>query len=421
MRPAWRRLIPSGAALLALALVLAGRASAECLLRPGDRMVFLGDSITQQRIYTRYVMDYFALRYPDLQVTFRNAGVGGDTAVGAIKRLDTDVLSAKPDLVSICFGMNDAGYTAFDQARCDEYIAAMTVLVAELKKAGSRVVLLTPGCVDPDRAPGWMDGNVYNATLTRYAAGVKDLAAARGLPVYDIDALMLDVQARAKAANPEFTMIPDAVHPNEPGQALMAYGLVKALGCADQASGLQLDAASKAVTADRCLVRDLSVSDSAVTFTRTDQALPTYFDPAASAAFAYAPIVQDLNQYPLTVAGLKAGDWLLTVDGVQVGRFSAAALAAGVNLATLPGPWRNLGQQVNDLVAGQEQLYHQRRELAGVFSWVPRLPSEAEPEKTALLHKLDEVVAARDGELAGLVRNRTWTWSLTGVGPSSAP
>ena len=83
------------------------------MLKPGDRMVSLGDSITEQRIYTRYVMDYFALRYPGQKIEFRNAGWVSDTAVGGLKRLQRDVLDLKPTVVSICYGVNDAGVTSY--------------------------------------------------------------------------------------------------------------------------------------------------------------------------------------------------------------------------------------------------------------------------------------------------------------------
>jgi lysophospholipase L1-like esterase len=103
-----RRLLGPITVVLVVLLGCAALSHADLLLEDGDHMVFLGDSITQQRIYTRYVMNYFALRHPDMGITFRNAGVGGDTSWGSLKRLDKDVLDLKPDVVSICFGMTPA-------------------------------------------------------------------------------------------------------------------------------------------------------------------------------------------------------------------------------------------------------------------------------------------------------------------------
>ena len=69
-------------ALLGMSAVVSV-AKADPPLKSGDRVVFLGDSITEQKIHTRYVMNYFTLRYPGLDVTFRNAGMGGDSAGAA--------------------------------------------------------------------------------------------------------------------------------------------------------------------------------------------------------------------------------------------------------------------------------------------------------------------------------------------------
>ena len=413
MRSRGRLVLSWVAVVVLVAMGAAEPASAEPLLKDGDRMVFLGDSITQQRIYTRYVMDFFALRYPEMEVAFRNAGVGGDTAVGAIKRLNKDVLELRPSVVSICFGMNDGGYTRFEEERHETFMAAMTVLLADLRRAGAKVVLLTPGPVDPDRGDDPAGMRVYNETLACYAQGVKELARAKGLPVYDIHTLMLDVQTRARADDPQFTMIPDSVHPSAPGQALMAYALLKALGCEGKASGLEIDGRTGAVQADRCAVDNLRVSPSEVTFTRKDKALPTYFDPEAAAVFRYTPIMEELNEYRFRVVGLQAGSWRLTAEDLEVGTFTAEELAAGVNLARRPGPWQVLGKAVNDLVAEQENIYLQKRQLAGVFSWIAPPPPEAEVEKLALMRKLDEAVQARENSMRRLVGDRTWEWRLT--------
>src|SRR4051812_6107137 len=76
-------------------------------VRPHDRIVFLGDSITEQDLYPRSVEAYLVQRSPDYELSFFNAGWPGDNADGGKPRLDRDVLALKPTLVTICFGMND--------------------------------------------------------------------------------------------------------------------------------------------------------------------------------------------------------------------------------------------------------------------------------------------------------------------------
>src|SRR5256885_14900186 len=69
--------------LAALLLVLAQgmrSGAGDFLIRDGDRVVFLGDSITEQRLYTTYLEAYALTRHPDWKLSFRNAGWGGDTS-----------------------------------------------------------------------------------------------------------------------------------------------------------------------------------------------------------------------------------------------------------------------------------------------------------------------------------------------------
>ncbi len=399
--------------IVAMAVVAIGlavsAARAEPPLKAGDRVVFLGDSITEQRIHTRYVMNYFTLRYPGLDVTFRNAGWGGDTANGGLGRVQRDVLSQKPTVVTICFGMNDGGYSAFNQGGFDNFMKGMTGLVAELKKANARVILLGPGCIDPDQQPRLKEQN-YNDTLGRYSAGCKELAEKEKVEYICLHDIMLDAQTKAKAKDPKYTMIPDSVHPSDPGQAVMAYAILKALGCKDQASGLEIDAAASKPTPDRCKIDDLKVADDSVTFTRTDEALPTALDPDAASSVEFFPFTQDLNQYNFKVAGLKAGKWKLAVEGIDVGAFSEKDLAAGVNLATLPGPWQKLGEQVNAASRDQENVYFTYWRQVSMIG----VPEEVKPELEALQKKMAGMVEkAEAARLKVVPKDRAWKWTLT--------
>ena len=61
--------------------------------------------------------------------------------------------------------------------------------------------------------------------------------------------------------------------------------------------------------------------------------------------------LRDLNYYGLTVKGLKEGDYTVTIDGINVGKFSAKELAAGVNLGNLTsGPIWDQGKKVFDAI-----------------------------------------------------------------------
>src|SRR5882757_5422251 len=143
------------------------------LLHEGDRVLFYGDSITAQRLYTRLLEDIVVSRYPALHVEFFNAGVSGDTVNGgsagaAALRLRRDVLPRHPSVVTVMLGMNDGHYrtgneadrTAFDAG----YRALLDALHTNLSSAS--IFLIRPSPYDEiAHAPG-ISG--YNSVLTGF-------------------------------------------------------------------------------------------------------------------------------------------------------------------------------------------------------------------------------------------------------------
>ena len=83
-------------ALFALCLAVPAQAeepAKEFFFKPNDRIVFLGDSITEQYQYSSYMELYLTTRMPKGNFVFINAGIGGDTAQGGAGRFQNDVLN----------------------------------------------------------------------------------------------------------------------------------------------------------------------------------------------------------------------------------------------------------------------------------------------------------------------------------------
>jgi lysophospholipase L1-like esterase len=80
------------------------------LLQPGDRLAIIGDSITEQKMYSRIIEDYVTACLPELKITVRQLGWSGETAEGFRKRMDSDCLRFRPTVATLCYGMNDAKY-----------------------------------------------------------------------------------------------------------------------------------------------------------------------------------------------------------------------------------------------------------------------------------------------------------------------
>jgi hypothetical protein len=88
-------------------------ASAGFFFRDGDVVVMIGDSITEQHLYSNYVEMWTVTRFPTWKLTFRNVGIGGDRSPGGNSRFKRDVLAHHPTAMTVDFGMNDGGYGGF--------------------------------------------------------------------------------------------------------------------------------------------------------------------------------------------------------------------------------------------------------------------------------------------------------------------
>lgn len=116
-----------------LLLILPSRADGNTngfALKDSDTMVFLGDSITAARGYTKIVEPYTLMRHPEARVKFWNAGQGGDTAAGAVSRLERDVFAHGATVVTVAFGINDIGWgTKADQEHKQKYLDGIRTIV----------------------------------------------------------------------------------------------------------------------------------------------------------------------------------------------------------------------------------------------------------------------------------------------------
>src|SRR5579875_2218523 len=105
-------------ALLPFLLAASAFAQNGFYLKQNDRVVFYGDSITDQRLYTTFVETYVVTRFPNMKVSFVHSGWGGDRVSGGgggpiDRRLERDVFAYKPTVVTVMLGMNDASYQPF--------------------------------------------------------------------------------------------------------------------------------------------------------------------------------------------------------------------------------------------------------------------------------------------------------------------
>ncbi len=394
----------SSRAVLSIWLVLlwaggAAWAQGSFYLKDGDRVVFYGDSITEQRLYTTYVETYVVTRFPQLQVSFVHSGVGGDRVTGGWAgpvdmRLRRDVFAYKPTVMTIMLGMNDGSYRAFDPGIFKTYSAGYQHIIDSVKSTvpGARMTLIQPSPYDDVTRPAGFEGG-YNAVLVRYGQFVKELAQKEKLDAADLNASVVAALEKAQVTDPETAkkIIQDRVHPGPSGHLLMAEALLKAWNAPALVTAVELDATKvRTVRAENTVISDLKESQG-LAWTQSDKALPMPLnlkDAALKLALQSSDFLPAMDWQPLQVTGLGGQRYQLKIDGEEIGTFSRQQLAEGINLAELPTPMAKQAQAVHDLTLKHNNIHALRwRELQVSLAQQPL------PHLSQAIEALDQVEA----------------------------
>jgi len=388
-------------------------ATAEFAIRDGDRVVLLGDSITEQRQYTTFIETYTLTRFPQWRLSFRNIGWGGDTAQGGLGRAARDMLPLKPTFVTIDFGMNDHGYRAFQDDIFKNYIDKQTQLTALLKDQGARVALLTPQPIE-DKRPD-PDQDVRNQALRKMSDGLREVATRQNVLFADQFDPYMAVMLNARKTDPNAVIgAGDAVHPGPVGHTIMAWAVLKSLGEPAAVSSSEVDGRDgKVIAATGCQITDLKVAAGVVSFTRNDAALPAPVDPAGESVTKLIPLLDELSRYELKVTGLQAPKYQLLIDDQPAAVLTAQELAQGCNLTLTAGPITEQARQLRNLVVEKNNLFFNRWRNVQLFNppdWA-RTP-EFETVRTKELAKLDEQIAQLEAKIDTARQPRPHTFVL---------
>lgn len=129
----------------------------------GVTIAFLGDSVTQgcfelykkddnietvfdrENAYHTYLNRIFSMLYPTVPVNIINAGISGDSAPHGLIRLEKDVLRHHPDLVVVCFGLNDANAGL---ENLEKYETSLKNIFVGLQDAGIEIIFMTPNMMN---------------------------------------------------------------------------------------------------------------------------------------------------------------------------------------------------------------------------------------------------------------------------------
>ena len=215
-------------------------------------LAFLGDSVTQgcfeiypeepgnlnvvydcEAVYHNRIKKIFSLLYPSLPVNIINAGISGDDALHGLARLERDVISYKPDLTVVCFGLNDSGY---GEEKLKEYTDSLSKIFSKLKNAGSSVIFLKPNMIgnrvhpsinDPKirKTAEFMCTNEKNEFMELFMSSADKVCKESDVPVCDCYAIWKAMEA---AGVDTTSLLSNSInHPVRELHMMFAYELVK--------------------------------------------------------------------------------------------------------------------------------------------------------------------------------------------------
>lgn len=332
------------------------------LFRAGDRISFIGNSITQNGFHLRYLMLYYATRFPNMPLIFNSAGISGDTTEDISSRMGVDILPQCPDVAVMMSGMNDA-FRYFPISVNDplknekreksvekyesEYIRSINSLLTD----GRRMVLFTPSIYDEHTTLDSYNDKSINATLSAYRDKVKGWGEQYHIPVVDMWKGLMEVNTALQANDPKSSIIGyDRVHPGHFGGFVMAYLFLKDFKEFTVVSDVVIDTKKRCTDVKNGCISAVQYNKSTLSFTLLEQSLPFPLDAAIKEAGNYIPFQKEMNLQLLKVTNLKKGQYQLFIDEQPVGKYESNELKKGINLAdNINTPQYKQAEKVSEL------------------------------------------------------------------------
>jgi lysophospholipase L1-like esterase len=227
--------------LVTLSALLCGgllQAASQPLIKSGDSIAFMGDSITQFGAdqpsgYVRLVIS--GLKVNGIDVKPYPAGRSGNKSNQMLARLDRYVLAKKPTWMTLSCGVNDVMHGTRG-IELEPYKVNIRKLVEQTQQAGIKVMILTSTMISENK------DDARNLKLDKYNVFLRSLAAEKGCPLADLNR---DMKAAIEEAggydrrNNRLTR--DGVHMDVEGDLMMAKGILRTFGL-DEAMIAKADA-----------------------------------------------------------------------------------------------------------------------------------------------------------------------------------
>ncbi|MCE9530001.1 MAG: SGNH/GDSL hydrolase family protein [Planctomycetes bacterium] len=321
--------------VLTLAWPTTAPAQDKFLLKDGERVVFLGDSNTFAGRFITYLDAYLCTRYPTMRFELINLGLPSETVSGLSEadhpyprpdvhtRLDRALELTKPNVVVVCYGMNDGIYSPFSEERFKKYQDGVKKFIEKCEKAGARVILMTPAPFEsqavknkviPKGAEKYSYQKPYEKydeeVLTVYSNWLVEFGKKNNYPVIDAHAAVLAHLERMRKVVPDYRVSGDGIHPDVNGHLEIFRRVLETLNAKIKETQIAI-APGKSTDTETSFTLDAF------------QLLPR--DPKWTS---------NLSDVRLTFPGRQGKHTLMEGDK-KLGEFTGEQLAAGIDLGSL--------------------------------------------------------------------------------------
>jgi lysophospholipase L1-like esterase len=328
-------MLRSLAFLILLSGVVLGESKPTTLLPANARLAIIGDSITEQKLYSKYIETYLLACAGRSDVKCFQYGWSGERADGWASRAENDLSVFSPTVATTCYGMNDGSYVPYEERIGSLYEKNMRNAVAKMQNAGVKhMVLGSPGGVDTKFfVKAGATAAQYNDNLAHLRDIDRKLAGEFGTAFANVHDEMIGAMTKAKAAlGDEYDVCGrDGVHPGANGQLLMASAFLKALGLDGEIGTITIDMKGAAKASEGHQVEG---ANGVATVTSTKW--PFCFEGDAKAGLRsilpFCDFNEKLNRLTLRVVNLDAAKAKVTW-GSESKEFTKEQLAKGINLA----------------------------------------------------------------------------------------
>ncbi|MBE7045570.1 MAG: GDSL family lipase [Ruminococcaceae bacterium] len=215
------------------------------LNNPRPRIAFLGDSVTQgalrggidlEMVYHNQLKKMIEVLFPGVPVDMINAGIGGTTAGFAVERIDRDIISKKPDLCVVAFGLNDNDVKTEDPLKT--FADNLRAIFTKLQENDIEIIFMTENMMNDEIIEAAIEPQYReyadvtcerqnNGWMDTFMEETRKVSAEFGIPVCDCYAKWKKL--RENGVRTTRLLINGINHPNQAMHKLFAYSLLETM------------------------------------------------------------------------------------------------------------------------------------------------------------------------------------------------